>query len=1276
MVNPGEGYVVTNNTIGLAASNVAIIVAALVGFTSAVVAVITFYLARERYSKRQQASRKHRGQMRSLRHLLNTLVERVGDTEKGQLEELRQLKNVAFVITDLENSTRIASAAPRAYEWAQEAHDSLLRDLIVAHGGYEINTEGDAFHVAFKDVATAVHFCMEVQYQMMDVEWPREVLRLQECKEVRAPDGNWTYRGPRIRMGIHWAEEGSVVQHIHQLTKHRVFTGPAFQITRDLCESASGGQVLMSHAVWERLRANMPSASFPVVEQLGAYRFPGWPDPLWVYQVTQLLGKPLQRPVTVGGPLAGADLVSEGAGLGIVPVPTPRTSRGELAFVSCRLAVEDCPAGVSGVALPYSFHIQLYEVLSTAAMQYGGYVFRLSESQGCYLLAFVTTVDAVRFCHTAQVLLMYSPWQQESKDWLGKEEKNGIDGKLLFKGPRVAMAIHLCNDYSSRPVPRTIPSPDASTTLADYVGPAEESVRVLSEVAHGGQVVLSEAAWGAVQDQLPGGPQVISLGVLAIDDPCFASAIMLMEVMPQVLCKRSFSTPRRARTVEPGYRDAPSAKSDVAIVQMRVHKPTVVTDAEAAAASLSDEAILRVITAYNVALARVVKLARDLLRTHGGYECKEPEPGKLNVAFTTLESAVRWSSALHRHLIDVHWPKELLTWDECAEEGEEEEEDVAEAAMDGVGDEEGENLGAVGGRSANHSVLVGVDAAGRGSAAASTTDGGSLLWKGLRVRIGIACGVPMSKAPLNTGRADYFGTIPNLAARLMSMASPGQTLLDAAKISTLRSLQWRDDAALLPGNAIMQEGIELLPLGQFAVKGLEELRTVFQALPVSLQARAFEECSAVVRPMALSLSRRIASLRRPSEPFTGVGGGGSQHHSTGADAPSTGTAGQVEVASPRVASSLRRPRIFSSISRNGSVTSGGQALTSSRRGGTILRTTSRMSDSSAEGTGTVKPSLLRPSMFSASETSSVGGGTFSWFARSQAKDGVGAFINETTTTPKAGSGTHIVNLPASSSTNTTPKSMQRTVSAAVPIRASSFSDVTGPLSAEVLSEQVIPETGYPHSPSHHALLGSYHSDSAAAAHAAVGSANPQQQQQQHGPYASLRDVSDWSYPGSRAQTPNALTKVVDHWDAGLAMEAALKVDAFKAHRGAYENSRMQQVPILDAAMDSPSGASATLSFAEQGMTWRDAGSSAPVAVDGGGTDGAQGQTAGGAAALQYARQIAQLFVDRRKNSLEKKTSNLGVQGSPTKSWLANKLSRSSKEVTPAASPVKGSRSQL
>ena len=38
-----------------------------------------------------------------------------------------------------------------------------MREGIAAHGGYEINTEGDAFHIAFTTVAQAVLFAMEAQ---------------------------------------------------------------------------------------------------------------------------------------------------------------------------------------------------------------------------------------------------------------------------------------------------------------------------------------------------------------------------------------------------------------------------------------------------------------------------------------------------------------------------------------------------------------------------------------------------------------------------------------------------------------------------------------------------------------------------------------------------------------------------------------------------------------------------------------------------------------------------------------------------------------------------------------------------------------------------------------------------------------------------------------------------------------------------------------------------------------------------------------------------------
>lgn len=61
-----------------------------------------------------------------------------------------------------------------------------MREGIAKYSGYEINTEGDSFHVAFMNIADAVAFALETQYKLLEVQWPRDVLRLPSCGKVSA----------------------------------------------------------------------------------------------------------------------------------------------------------------------------------------------------------------------------------------------------------------------------------------------------------------------------------------------------------------------------------------------------------------------------------------------------------------------------------------------------------------------------------------------------------------------------------------------------------------------------------------------------------------------------------------------------------------------------------------------------------------------------------------------------------------------------------------------------------------------------------------------------------------------------------------------------------------------------------------------------------------------------------------------------------------------------------------------------------------------------------
>ena len=67
--------------------------------------------------------------------------------------------------------------------------------------------------------------------------------------------------------------------------------------------------------------------------------------------------------------------------------------------------------------------------------------------QGTCLVAFASPLNAVRFCHVTQVALMHAKWPADAQHICGREEHN-VEGRLIFAGPRIAMALHSSADYT------------------------------------------------------------------------------------------------------------------------------------------------------------------------------------------------------------------------------------------------------------------------------------------------------------------------------------------------------------------------------------------------------------------------------------------------------------------------------------------------------------------------------------------------------------------------------------------------------------------------------------------------------------------------------------------------------------------------------------------------------------------------------------------------------------------------------------------------------------
>jgi predicted ATPase/class 3 adenylate cyclase len=122
---------------------------------------------------------------------------------------------VTFLFTDIEGSTKLLhELGAVGYAGALEEHRRILRDAFAAHGGVEVDTQGDAFFVAFPTAPGALAAAADAQSALAS--------------------------GPvRVRMGLHTgaplvADDGYVGVDIHRAAR--------------IAAAAHGGQVVVSAA--------------------------------------------------------------------------------------------------------------------------------------------------------------------------------------------------------------------------------------------------------------------------------------------------------------------------------------------------------------------------------------------------------------------------------------------------------------------------------------------------------------------------------------------------------------------------------------------------------------------------------------------------------------------------------------------------------------------------------------------------------------------------------------------------------------------------------------------------------------------------------------------------------------------------------------------------------------------------------------------------------------------------------------------------------------------
>jgi class 3 adenylate cyclase/tetratricopeptide (TPR) repeat protein len=188
------------------------------------------------------------------------------------------VETLTFLFTDIEGSTVLLGRVGQdVYARVLADHHWIIRSGLAAHGGREVDTQGDAFFAVFSSAAGCVAAVIEMQRALAAHAWPAG-------EQVR------------VRMGVHTGEASATAAGLVGLDVHRAARVAA---------AGHGGQVLVSSAAAVLVRDGLPPGAG--LADLGVHRLKDLEDPVRIFQLT-VAGLPGEFPPlrTVPGGAAAA----------------------------------------------------------------------------------------------------------------------------------------------------------------------------------------------------------------------------------------------------------------------------------------------------------------------------------------------------------------------------------------------------------------------------------------------------------------------------------------------------------------------------------------------------------------------------------------------------------------------------------------------------------------------------------------------------------------------------------------------------------------------------------------------------------------------------------------------------------------------------------------------------------------------------------------------------------------------------------------------------------
>jgi predicted ATPase/class 3 adenylate cyclase len=185
-----------------------------------------------------------------------TQANAMGQTTAAQSEPL-PAGTVTFMLTDIEGSTQMWRQNPQEMFTAVARHQELIHQNIRRFGGGlpRDQGEGDSVFAAFPRATKAVAAALAIQRALAEEPWP---------------EGTFL----RVRVGLHTGEAE---------LRDGNYYGFAVGRTSRIRALASGGQTLLSHAVYELVRDRLPDGAS--VRDLGAHPIKDFEDEERIFQL-------------------------------------------------------------------------------------------------------------------------------------------------------------------------------------------------------------------------------------------------------------------------------------------------------------------------------------------------------------------------------------------------------------------------------------------------------------------------------------------------------------------------------------------------------------------------------------------------------------------------------------------------------------------------------------------------------------------------------------------------------------------------------------------------------------------------------------------------------------------------------------------------------------------------------------------------------------------------------------------------------------------------------